>query len=176
MKKNDSAIRAEVRQRGKKVLKSQVFRRIMKQKHHNGTVGAHSIGVAEDSMKIADALEKIGLHPDRDALVRASLCHDLGMLDRDEKYHSNIESWTKHPDEGIRNTREHFPSVTKTEEDCIRHHMWPLSLVPPHTLEGMIVCLADKKSACREVFRGRSRSIDPEYLMEQEAGTAEEPS
>ena len=60
MKKNDSAIRAEVRQRGKKVLKSQVFRRIMKQKHHNGTVGAHSIGVAEDSMKIADALEKIG--------------------------------------------------------------------------------------------------------------------
>jgi hypothetical protein len=84
-----------------------------------------------------------------------------------------MESWTKHPDEGIRNTREHFPSVTKTEEDCIRHHMWPLSPVPPHTLEGMIVCLADKKSAFREVFRGRSRSIDPEYLKEAEAGTEE---
>ena len=174
MKREDSEIRQEVGKRGRKVLKSPVFRRLMKQKHHNGTVAAHSIGVAEDSVKIADALEKIGLHPDRDALVRASLCHDLGMLDRDEKYHSNIESWTKHPDEGIRNTREHFPSVTKTEEDCIRHHMWPLSLVPPHTLEGMIVCLADKKSACREVFRRKSRSIDPEYLKESEAGTEEE--
>ena len=163
MARKQSEIRQEVRQRGEKVLKSKVFRQIMKQKHHNGTVGAHSIGVAEDSVKIADALEKVGIHADRDTLVKAALCHDLGMLDRSSKYKTDIESWMKHPEEGIKNTRDHF-TMNKKEEDCIRHHMWPLSPVPPHTLEGLIVCLADKKSACREVFRGKSRTIDPEYL------------
>lgn len=165
-KRQPSEIRREVRERGEIVLKSRIFRQIMKQKHHNGTVGAHSIGVAEDSMKIADALEKVGIYADRDILVKASLCHDLGMLDRSSKYKTNLESWVKHPKEGIRNTRAHF-TMNEKEEDCIRHHMWPFSPVPPHTLEGMIVCLADKKSACREVFRRRSRTIDPEYLAEE---------
>ena len=166
MARNRSEIRREVKQRGEDVLKSNIFRSIMKQKHHNGTVGAHSIGVAEDSVKIADALEKIGLHPDRDVLVHASLCHDLGMLDRYTKYRSNLETWIRHPREGLKNTKENFPEITQKEEDCIRHHMWPLALVPPHTLEGMIICIADKKSAMREVFRGRGKTIDPDYLKD----------
>lgn len=169
MARKQSEIRKEVKQRGESILRSRIFRQIMEQKHHNGTVGAHSIGVAEDSLKIADALEKIGIRSDRDSLVKASLCHDLGMLDRRKKYKSQLETLVKHPQDGIKNTKENFPDVTKTEEDCIRHHMWPISPLPPHTLEGLIVCFADKKSACREMFRGRSRSIDPEYLKERPA-------
>lgn len=165
MARDKDQIREEVIRRGGDVLNSDIFRRIMKQKHHNVTVGVHCFGVAQDSVKIADALEKIGIHVDRDTLVRASLCHDLGMLNRYRKYRSNLECWVKHPGASLQNAREHLSALSKTEEDCILHHMWPMLPVPPRTLEGFIVCFADKKSAIREVFRRRVEMTDPENLI-----------
>ncbi len=151
-------IRNEVTNRGREVLRSDLFRRSMNQKHHNVTLGEHSIGVAEDSLKIADALSKLGLMADRDALVRSSLCHDFGMVDRYNKYNTNVDTCMRHPGESLKITQEMYPDITDHEKDSILHHMFPVLPVPPRTLEGAIVCIADKKSAIREEFVNRFRN------------------
>ncbi len=151
--------RQEVELRGKDVLRNEHFKNCLKQKHHNNTVGEHSLGVAEDSLIIADALEKIGIHVDRDALVRSSLCHDWGMLGRHEKYSSNVDTCMHHPGESLKVTEKEYPDLTPEERDSILHHMFPVLPVPPHTMEGLIVCLADKKSAVREEVVQRCREI-----------------
>ncbi len=149
--------RKEVQQRGSSVLNNELFRRCLKQKHHTVTVGEHSIGVAEDALIIADVLEKIGLHADRDSLVRSSLCHDLGMLGRYEKYRSDMHTCVRHPGESLKITKEMYPDLNDQERDSILHHMFPVLPIPPHTLEGLIVCLADKKSAIREELFHRNK-------------------
>ncbi len=152
-----NAARKEVQRRGGEILRNEHFRKCLKQKHHTVTVGEHSLGVAEDALIIADALEKIGLHADRDKLVRAGLCHDWGMLGRYEKYQSEVETCMSHPGESLKITNEIYPDLTDEEKDSILHHMFPVLPVPPHTLEGLIVCLADKKSAIREELFHRNK-------------------
>ncbi len=160
-------IRREVVARGGCILNSDFFRRSMKQKHHNVTLGAHCIGVAEDSLKIADALSNLGLQVDRDALVRSSLCHDFGMVDRYNKYPSNIHCCMRHPGEGLKITQEMYPDITEQEKDSILHHMFPILPVPPRTLEGAIVCIADKKSAIREEIVNRIRKNGSDNNQEE---------
>jgi len=50
------------------------------------------------------------------------------------------------------------------ERDIIRHHMFPGTFVCPHTLEGWVVCLADKLCAVGEGYspfrRGMRHSAD----------------
>ncbi len=168
-KKRDKRNRArkEVQKRGKHVLQNEHFQHCLRQKHHNVTVGEHSMGVAEDSLIIADALEKLGFHADRDALVRSSLCHDWGMLDRYEKYDTQMETCIQHPGESLKITKKEYPDLTDKEKDSILHHMFPVLPVPPHTLEGLIVCLADKKSAIREEFIQRYK-----IMMKENAAAA----
>ena len=163
MKRDHSDIQKEVKKRGFEIFCSDIFQQIKDQKHHNVTVGTHCIGVAEDCVRIADSLERIGLHADRDVLVRASLCHDLGMLNRDQMYRSDFESWRKHPKVSLKNARQAVSYLSEKEKDCIRHHMWPFLLSPPRTLEGFIVCFADKKSSFREVFRKKGKTLAREY-------------
>ena len=38
-------------------------------------------------------------------------------------------------------------AVDDTAEDIIGNHMWPMTLTPPHTIEGFIITIADKYSA-----------------------------
>ncbi len=148
--RNRNKARKEVIERGGHILKHPHFRACMKQKHHNNTIGSHSIGVAEDSLIIADALEKIGLYADRDALVRSSLCHDWGMVGRYDKYRSQFQTCINHPGDSLKITEKEYPDLSFVERDSILHHMFPVLPAPPRTLEGMIVCVADKKSSIRE--------------------------
>ncbi|HAH63123.1 MAG TPA: phosphohydrolase [Treponema sp.] len=121
--------------------------------HGSTSVYEHSVNVACTSLKIAFVLKSM-LHfqVDEHSLVRGALLHDYFLYD----WHEN-ESWHKwhgfrHPFFALMNARE-VCSLTPTEADIIVHHMFPLTLVPPRTLEGGIVMIADKLCALYETFR-----------------------
>lgn len=159
-KRRRSGPAQEVQQRGSAVLHSEVFGRALQERHHWTSVGAHSLGVASDALRLAGFLERLGLRADRDVLVLCALCHDLGIIDRLQKYgDSAARCCREHPGESLLAFEKYFHPASPTERDCILHHMFPLRPVPPHTLEGLIINLADKSSSVREAFaRGRHKA------------------
>ena len=159
MQKNNSQTTPapEVLQRGGDILESEIFDRAMQERHHRSSVGEHSLGVAQDALKIADFLGRLGLDADRDVLVMCALCHDLGIIDRARKYGASAARCCQgHPTDSLQAYEQHFRPASPTERDCILHHMWPVLLAPPHTLEGVIINLADKWSSIAEVTGLRS--------------------
>lgn len=121
--------------------------------HGSTSVYEHSVNVACISLKIAFEMKSM-LHfrVDEHSLVRGALLHDYFLYD----WHEN-ESWHKwhafrHPLIALINARE-VCSLTPTEADIIIHHMFPLTIIPPHTIEGIIVTIADKLCALYETFR-----------------------
>lgn len=156
-KRRSSGPAQEVQRRGSTVLRSEVFGRAQRERHHWTSVGAHSLGVASDALRIAGFLERLGLRPDRDVLVLCALCHDLGIINREQKYGSSAARCCReHPKDSLRAFEQYVHPASPAERDCILHHMFPLRPVPPHTLEGIIINLADKSSSVREAF-GRGR-------------------
>ena len=85
--KKREQIRSELERYGSEILHSDEMREAFRQTHHTrSTVGEHTQRVAEKSLAICHALEKLHIRTDIPAVVAASLCHDLGILGRDEKY------------------------------------------------------------------------------------------
>ena len=91
------------------------------------------------------------LQVDDYSLIRGSLLHDFFLYDwHDSSAHPRFHGF-KHPVIALENAN-HLFHLSDIEKDIIRHHMWPLTLVPPHTLEGLIVCLIDKWCSLKETF------------------------
>lgn len=145
----------EVLRRGGEILQSEIFSKAMQERHHRSSVGAHSIGVAEASLRIADALKRLGVRADRDVLVCCALCHDLGIIDREKKYETSVHCCRRHPADSLLAYERYVHSASPTERDCILHHMFPALPVPPHTWEGLIINLADKRCAIVEMLSRR---------------------
>lgn len=89
-----------------------------------------------------------------EAAAKAATMHDLFYYDwRDGlngKWHK-LHGY-KHPTYAAMNAAELCPNITKHEIDIIKRHMWPLTLLPPNSKEGLVVSLADKYSAALEVL------------------------
>lgn len=119
--------------------------------HGKFSVYDHSVGVALTALSIA---RKLRLRIDESSLVRGALLHDYFLYDwhvpdRDRPLHGFY-----HPKAALRNACRDF-RLNRREEDIIRRHMFPLTLHPPVTREGLLVCLADKVCAVRETFKRR---------------------
>ena len=134
----------------KDVLKELEDKRYLKQKefmqHGTTSVYEHSLKVTQLSLKIA---LKLHLPVNRYALIRGALLHDYFLYDWHDdghKYHGFT-----HPYIAYKNACEDF-FLTYIEEDIIKHHMFPLVPIPPPTIEGWIVCIADKISASAETL------------------------
>lgn len=135
---------------GRNILCSDVFEGAFLQKHHfNSTVGDHTLGVTAEAVKIC---LKRGLTDDDTlrVVVTASLCHDLGILGRGDKFRNNAQCLIQHPIDSI----ERYKEITQEEDekviDSIACHMFPLKLQMPGYKEGWILTLADKKGSFRE--------------------------
>lgn len=61
----------------------------------------------------------------------------------------------KHPRVALENANLHFSDLTKVEADIIKHHMFPLTLVPPRTRAGWLVCFYDKVATISDLFSKR---------------------
>jgi uncharacterized protein len=77
---------------------------------------------------------------DCDSIVRGALLHDLFFYDwrrEGPRFHG-----FRHPNIALRNARQ-ITHLSKMEEDIIKRHMWPLTVVPPRYAESLVVCLVD---------------------------------
>ena len=155
-KKKKERIRNELDRYGSEILNSDEMRKAYKQTHHTrSTVGEHTQRVAEKSLAICHALNRIHIRTDIPAVVAASLCHDLGIVGRDEKYDSEQECYRQHPTDSIEVARKLINDLPEKTSDIIERHMWPTAGSRfPNSLEGIIVSTADKAAAFEDFFRG----------------------
>lgn len=148
---------------GEGIINSDIFQSGYRQKHHLiMTVSDHSMDVTIMSLKMSHALRHIGIRMDEKDLVEGALCHDLGILGRDEKFKTSRECCRMHPVLSVNEARKLVPDMDKKTEQIIRRHMWPATApsLPPNSKEAFIVMLADKYSAMREFI---SIFVGPEF-------------
>ena len=116
----------------------------------HGTINCcrHSVNVALLSVRIAS---RLSLRCDTRSLVRGALLHDYFLYD----WHvpSDEHKWHgfHHAAKACELAGRDF-QLSPLERDIIARHMFPLTLTPPRSREGWIVCLADKLCALRETL------------------------
>lgn len=130
------------------------FKRLRTYRHHiRGTVYRHSLKVAYLCYKHR---EFFGTKIDAGELVRGALLHDYYLYDRRDKASPRFH-WLMHPRYALKNALMKYPSLTKNEQDMILRHMFPLTLTPPLTRAGWIICFYDKAAAISDLFEKATR-------------------
>lgn len=155
-KKKREKIRDDLERYGHAILHSDEMHRAYRQTHHTrSTVAEHIRRVAEKSLSICYALNRLHIRTDIPAVVVGSLCHDLGILGRDEKYGSDRECYRRHPMDSLAIARRLVEDLPEKVPDIIEHHMWPSAgSRAPDSLEALVVSLADKAAAVEDFIRG----------------------
>ena len=138
------------------ILHSENFQ---KTRHHiqHGTmpVYRHCLDVAKQSIQINKAL---GLGCSERDLIRGALLHDYFLYDWHDKHRENYQKLHGfyHPGIALKNARKEY-HLTRREEDIIKKHMWPLTVVPPLCREAWVVTAADKYCSLLETLKIRKR-------------------
>ena len=138
------------------ILHSENFQ---KTRHHiqHGTmpVYRHCLDVAKQSIQINKAL---GLGCSERDLIRGALLHDYFLYDWHDKNRENYQKLHGfyHPGIALKNARKEY-HLTRREEDIIKKHMWPLTVVPPLCREAWVVTAADKYCSLLETLKIRTR-------------------
>ena len=129
----------------KTICSSAIFQEAMAQEHHyDTTLGRHSVLVYRQALRICKALEKKGIMTDRRCITVASLCHDLGMVGRKDRYKNNLECCIKHPRAALAEAGKLIDNIDPKTKKAILSHMWPLGVRIPTSREGWILAAADK--------------------------------
>ena len=119
--------------------------------HGTVTVHTHCINVAKYSLMLAD---KLKIRVRRRELIRGALLHDYFLYDWHDKNHINpfkLHGFF-HPGRALKNAIRDF-ELTEREQDIIRKHMWPMTIIPPKCREAWIVTAADKWVSLLETLR-----------------------
>ena len=124
--------------------------------HGDTSVYAHSISVAETSLRLA---RKYRIKVNKYALVRAALLHDYFLYDWHVHEKGRAFHPTGHPEAARKNAVEDY-GVSELEQNIIASHMFPLGHRMPHSKEAWIVTLADKICASREIAAPRARKVN----------------
>ena len=149
-------IRDDLMLYGNDVLKSEEMKKAFEQTHHQwSTVGEHTFRVAFSSVMICYALRKLNIKVSIPAVVIGALCHDLGILGRNEKFSSAKECSIEHPKDSVEVARNIVGEMPEKTEDIIERHMWPAGeSEAPNSIEGVVVSVADKYSAVKDLVKG----------------------
>lgn len=116
--------------------------------HGATTTLTHCVAVAWYSYRLYVFL---GFSGQEKELVRGALLHDFYLYDWHDPSHGRWHGFY-HPGIAARNAEKAF-SVDALEQDIIKRHMWPLTLVPPRHRVAAIVCLVDKLCSTAEILR-----------------------
>lgn len=87
---------------------------------------------------------------DCDSITRGALLHDLFFYDwlrEGPRLHG-----FRHHNIALKNARK-ITRLSKKEEDIIKKHMWPLTVVPPRYLESLVVSLVDTFCSAKDYLR-----------------------
>ena len=133
-------------------------------KHHEGSIYDHSVDVAYKSYKLT---KKLGM--DYKAAARGGLLHDFFLYDWRTKGNRHLKYLSKshavsHPIVALENAKNFF-NVTKREEDIIKKHMFPTTIVPPKYKESWVVTLVDKICAIQEYQIGIEKKYRLRYQL-----------
>lgn len=122
---------------------------------HGGTsVYQHSLHVTYESCLFA---ERHHLPVDYSVLIRGAFLHDYFLYDWHDKEHRHKRPHGfYHPSAALRNAMGDF-ELTAKEQNIIKRHMFPLTIVPPACIEAWIVCYIDKVCSTRETLYRRKR-------------------
>jgi len=124
--------------------------------HGNTTILQHNMAVARKAYWIS---RKMKLRISEKELVFGAMLHDYYFYDWHVKDKAHRLHGYFHPKLSLTNALEDI-ELTLIEQDIIRKHMFPLTVVPPRYKESIIVCLADKLCALDETFRrGKNHKI-----------------
>ena len=141
----EAAICRDIIRYGKEILLSDIFRKTAVQRHHvQSTVMEHTMNVCIIAVKLCREQMRRGVLLNEKDLVQAALCHDLGMVGRENKYKNALETCKRHPIDSAEIAKEIVPDLSPNAEQMIRSHMWPLSSIAPQSREGRLLCKADK--------------------------------
>lgn len=140
--------------------------------HGNVTVNAHSINVAKYSLALC---HKLRIPCNETELIRGALLHDYFLYDWHDKDHispHNLHGFY-HPGRALKNAMKEY-KLTEREQEIIKKHMWPLTIVPPTCREAWIVTMADKWCSTMEtmhIHKGHGRILEKaKVYLEKEAG------
>ena len=117
------------------------------QQHRSHSVYNHSINVYNTCFKIT---KKLHLKVNEESLAKSALLHDYFLYD----WHNSkniVTHFTRHPIYAAKNAKRDF-GLTKKEERAIKSHMFPAGLRLPTSREAIILTLADKYCALRELI------------------------
>lgn len=137
---------------GNYIINSNNFQLEKRFLHHKySTAYQHSIHVAEIALEI---MYKFHISQElKQTVIKIGLLHDYYLYD----WHNKSEKWHKphifkHPKIAANNAIRDF-GLTAREENSIKHHMWPVTPIPPRYREGWIITIADKIATFRERFK-----------------------
>ena len=134
---------------------------------HGGTsCMRHTVAVAYYSYML---VKKLGIRCNKDELIRGALLHDYFLYDwHERKLSEGLHGFT-HPQTALKNASRDFP-LTDREKNIIKRHMFPLTPIPPVTVEGWVVCLVDKACSVYEVFAAEPYEKLIDKLRKNRAG------
>ena len=89
---------------------------------------------------------------DHVAAARAGILHDYVTYDWHVPDPSHRLHGFRHPGFAVKNSLE-ITELSALEENMIRRHMWPLTVIPPKYKEAWALTLVDKVIATRETLR-----------------------
>ncbi len=117
--------------------------------HEGNSTLQHSVAVARTSFALA---QKLGIKVDEKELARGALLHDYYLYDTNTMEYSDYKHGITHPQTALDIASKEF-ELTLKEKNIIRSHMWPLTLLhPPRSNEALLVSIADKYCAAREMY------------------------
>lgn len=121
----------------------------------------HITTVAYLSYKIC---KKLSLN--YESAAKAAVMHDLVYYDwrdgKTGKWHK-LHGY-KHPNYACLNAMELYPELSDMEDNIIRRHMWPLTVMPPKYKEGFVVTFSDKYCAAIEVLYSINKNYRRKFL------------
>ncbi|MEG0805812.1 MAG: HD domain-containing protein [Lachnospiraceae bacterium] len=115
--------------------------------HGNTSVYTHSVSVAICTLKLSRMLPG---KKNRRELVRAALLHDYFLYDWHKEENRHQWHGFRHPEKAAKNASRDF-KLSEKEQEIIRRHMFPLTPIPPNSIEGVLVCVADKICSIKEI-------------------------
>ena len=121
----------------------------------------HCIAVAYISYRISTLVRFIRCR--KEDIIRGALLHDYFLYDWHENDKSHRLHGFSHPYTALRNAEEDF-SLTPTEKDIIKKHMFQLTIIPPKSTEAYIVSIVDKACSVYEIFK-RSNAYPSNHIQ-----------
>lgn len=116
--------------------------------HYSVSCYEHSVAVAYVSVWLA---LRFGWRVDYRSLVRGALLHDYFLYNWRDKEHTRPHAFL-HARVALENASRDF-ELNAVERDVILRHMFPLNIGLPRYKESLLVTLADKICALRELSR-----------------------